>query len=88
MKIYQKSSVHVPGILQIDISSNSVSIALTKTKRSRISTSFMPQIMNLDMDEVEIRHFQVLVRAIDTELKDLSIWTIPRPQNLDFRIIF
>ena len=33
--------------------------------------------MNLDMNEVDIRHVGVLVRAIDTDLKDLSIWAIP-----------
>ena len=42
--------------------------------------------MNLDMIEVEIRQFGVLVWAIDTELKDLSIWTIPIPPNLYFNL--
>ena len=40
--------------------------------------------MNLDMNGIETRHSEVLRRAIDTELKDLSIWTIPKSPNLDF----
>ena len=44
--------------------------------------------MNVVMDEVESLHFEVLRRAIDTELKDLAIWTIPRVPNLDFRTMF
>ena len=40
--------------------------------------------MDLDMNEIETQHFGVLRRAIDTELKDLSIWTIPRPPKLIF----
>ena len=43
--------------------------------------------MMLGMNEVETRHVQVLIRAIDTELNDLSIWAIPRPQNLVLSLI-
>ena len=41
-------------------------------------------IINLHMNEVEVRQFQDLVTAIDTELQYLSVWMIPSPQNLDF----
>ena len=45
--------------------------------------------MNLDMNEVEVRHFGVLVRAIDTESKDLAIWTTQIPQKTYFvNIVF
>ncbi len=35
------------------------------------------QLLILAMNQVEIQHLGVLVGAIDTELKNLSIWTIP-----------
>ena len=38
------------------------------------------------MIEVEIRHLRVLVRAIDTESKVLSIWITQIPPNLDFHV--
>ena len=40
--------------------------------------------MNLGMNGIETRHFEVSRRAIDTELKDLSIWTISKASNLGF----
>ena len=43
--------------------------------------------MKLDMNEVDIRRFWLLVRAIDTESKVLSIWNPQIPQNLDFQFV-
>ena len=40
--------------------------------------------MDLDINEVENRHFGVLVGAINIESKVLSIWTAQIPQNLYF----
>ncbi len=43
--------------------------------------------LNVDMNEVETRQFQVWVRAVDTELKDLSIWIIHGPIDILFSIM-
>ena len=37
--------------------------------------------MNLVMNGIEIRYFEVLRLAIDAELQDLPMWTAPRTQN-------
>ena len=42
--------------------------------------------MHLVMNELEIRHVQVSIKALDAELENLAIWTIPRPRILDFRL--
>ena len=44
------------------------------------------KIINLGMNEVETLQLQVLVRAIETELKDLCIWITPGAWNICFWI--